>query len=93
MNLSATTGPVDPNVRIYGRSTADDKGPIVAFLAAIDGLMACALADDPFLRKQTAHALSFWTGTDEENKRSEVTLLVLARDDGHGTAIEIPKEN
>ena len=40
VNLAATTGPVDPNVRIYGRSTADDKGPIVAFLAAIDGLIA-----------------------------------------------------
>jgi acetylornithine deacetylase/succinyl-diaminopimelate desuccinylase-like protein len=31
---------VDPNVRIYGRSTSDDKGPIVAFLAAIDGLLS-----------------------------------------------------
>ncbi len=40
VNLAATTGPVDPNVRIYGRSTSDDKGPIVAFLAAMDGLMA-----------------------------------------------------
>jgi acetylornithine deacetylase/succinyl-diaminopimelate desuccinylase-like protein len=34
------TGPVDPNVRIYGRSTSDDKGPIVALLAALDGLIA-----------------------------------------------------
>jgi acetylornithine deacetylase/succinyl-diaminopimelate desuccinylase-like protein len=40
VNLAASSGPVDPNVRIYGRSTADDKGPIVAFLAAIDGLIA-----------------------------------------------------
>jgi acetylornithine deacetylase/succinyl-diaminopimelate desuccinylase-like protein len=31
---------VDPNVRIYGRSTSDDKGPIIALLAAIDGLLA-----------------------------------------------------
>jgi hypothetical protein len=62
-------------------------------LGAIDGLAACALADDPFLRKQTAHALSFWTGTDEENKRAEATLLMLAKDDGHGTIIEVPKEN
>jgi acetylornithine deacetylase/succinyl-diaminopimelate desuccinylase-like protein len=44
VDLSATTGPVDPNVRIYGRSTADDKGPIVAFLAAIDGLLASKAA-------------------------------------------------
>ena len=31
---------VDPNVRIYARSASDDKGPIVALLAAIDGLLA-----------------------------------------------------
>ena len=31
---------IDPNVRIYGRSTSDDRGPIVAFLAAFDGLIA-----------------------------------------------------
>ena len=38
VDLTADTGPVDPDVRIYGRSTSDDKGPIVAFLAAVDGL-------------------------------------------------------
>jgi acetylornithine deacetylase/succinyl-diaminopimelate desuccinylase-like protein len=31
---------VDPDTRIYARSASDDKGPIVAFLAAIDGLLA-----------------------------------------------------
>jgi acetylornithine deacetylase/succinyl-diaminopimelate desuccinylase-like protein len=40
VDLAAGTGAVDPNVRIYGRSTSDDKGPIVAFLAALDGLIA-----------------------------------------------------
>jgi acetylornithine deacetylase/succinyl-diaminopimelate desuccinylase-like protein len=35
----AGTGPVDPDIRIYGRAVADDKGPIVAFLAAMDGLL------------------------------------------------------
>ncbi len=39
-DLAASTGPVDPDVRIYARAVADDKGPIVAFLAAIDGLIA-----------------------------------------------------
>ena len=38
LDLAATTGPVDPEVRIYGRAVADDKGPIIAFLAAMDGL-------------------------------------------------------
>jgi hypothetical protein len=62
-------------------------------LGAIDGLTACGAADDPFLRKQTAHALSFWFGTDEENKRAETTLLALAHDDGHGKTIEITKDD
>jgi acetylornithine deacetylase/succinyl-diaminopimelate desuccinylase-like protein len=39
VDLQAGTGPVDPNVRIYGRSASDDKGPIVALLAALDGLI------------------------------------------------------
>ena len=40
VDLTAGSGTVDPNVRIYGRSTSDDKGPIVALLAALDGLTA-----------------------------------------------------
>ena len=40
VDLKAGAGPVDPDVRIYGRSASDDKGPIVAFLAALDGLIA-----------------------------------------------------
>lgn len=38
-DLAASAGPVDPEVRVYGRAVADDKGPIVAFLAAMDGLI------------------------------------------------------
>jgi acetylornithine deacetylase/succinyl-diaminopimelate desuccinylase-like protein len=37
-DLAASTGAIDPEVRIYGRAVADDKGPIIAFLAAMDGL-------------------------------------------------------
>jgi len=62
-------------------------------LCAIDALVACSQADDPFLRKETALALSFWLGTPEENKRAETTLLALARDDGHGTVIQITKDD
>jgi acetylornithine deacetylase/succinyl-diaminopimelate desuccinylase-like protein len=40
VEVQAGSGPIDPDVRIYGRSTSDDKGPIVAFLAALDGLIA-----------------------------------------------------
>ena len=35
---------IDPDTRIYARAVADDKGPIVAFLAAMDGLMASKAA-------------------------------------------------
>ena len=45
-------------------------------LGAIDGLVACSRADDPFLRKEAALALSFWFGTPDENKRAESTLVV-----------------
>jgi acetylornithine deacetylase/succinyl-diaminopimelate desuccinylase-like protein len=38
-DVLAGTGPVDVDTRIYGRAVADDKGPIIAFLAAIDGLL------------------------------------------------------
>jgi acetylornithine deacetylase/succinyl-diaminopimelate desuccinylase-like protein len=38
-DVLAGTGPVDAETRIYGRAVADDKGPIIAFLAAIDGLL------------------------------------------------------
>ncbi|HEU4990618.1 MAG TPA: M20/M25/M40 family metallo-hydrolase [Gemmatimonadaceae bacterium] len=34
------TGPVNPEWRLYARSSADDKGPIAAFLSAIDEAQA-----------------------------------------------------
>ena len=40
VDLAAGAGAIDPNVRLYGRSASDDKGPIVGLLAAIDGLIA-----------------------------------------------------
>jgi acetylornithine deacetylase/succinyl-diaminopimelate desuccinylase-like protein len=33
-------GKIDPEWRVFARASADDKGPIVMFLAAIDGLKA-----------------------------------------------------
>jgi acetylornithine deacetylase/succinyl-diaminopimelate desuccinylase-like protein len=40
INLSTWKGPIDPEWRIYGRSSSDDKSPIVALLAAVDALDA-----------------------------------------------------
>ena len=36
--LDEVRGAFDPSWRVFGRSTSDDKGPILAFLAAIDAL-------------------------------------------------------
>jgi acetylornithine deacetylase/succinyl-diaminopimelate desuccinylase-like protein len=44
VEVLAGTGPLDPDVRVYGRAVADDKGPIIAFLAAMDGLLATKAA-------------------------------------------------
>lgn len=40
VDLATTSAALNPDLRIYGRAVADDKGPIVAFLAAMDGLAA-----------------------------------------------------
>ena len=39
LDVLSGTGAVDPDTRIYARAVADDKGPIIAFLAAMDGLI------------------------------------------------------
>jgi acetylornithine deacetylase/succinyl-diaminopimelate desuccinylase-like protein len=44
VDLMAGTGPIDPDARIYARAVADDKGPIIAFLAATDGLLSARAA-------------------------------------------------
>jgi acetylornithine deacetylase/succinyl-diaminopimelate desuccinylase-like protein len=42
--VSRTLDKFDPNWRLYARSVADDKAPIVALLAALDALKAAGLA-------------------------------------------------
>jgi hypothetical protein len=61
-------------------------------LGVVAGLAECANADDPFLRQQAALALTFWGGTPDEDRQAEQVLLKLARDDGHGTAIKVEKD-
>lgn len=58
-------------------------------VGVIPALVACAQADDPYLREQAAYALNFWDGDAEENALAEKTLLKLTFDDGHGTRVEI----
>lgn len=44
VDLATLKPPLDPELRVYGRAVADDKGPIVAFLAAMDGLIDGGIA-------------------------------------------------
>ena len=41
--LTAKSGPLDPELRLYARSASDDKAPIVAILTALDALRAAGL--------------------------------------------------
>jgi acetylornithine deacetylase/succinyl-diaminopimelate desuccinylase-like protein len=43
MKLEEVKGAIDPAWRVFGRSSSDDKSPIVAFLAAIDALDASGI--------------------------------------------------
>jgi acetylornithine deacetylase/succinyl-diaminopimelate desuccinylase-like protein len=38
------SGPINPEWRVYGRSASDDKTPIIAIAAALDGLKAAGIA-------------------------------------------------
>jgi hypothetical protein len=55
----------------------------------IAALAKSAAAEDPFLRKQAALALAFWSGSAAENELAEQTLVKLTRDDGRGIPLEI----
>jgi acetylornithine deacetylase/succinyl-diaminopimelate desuccinylase-like protein len=41
--LATAASPLDPEWRLYARSASDDKGPIVAMLAALDALRAAGV--------------------------------------------------
>jgi acetylornithine deacetylase/succinyl-diaminopimelate desuccinylase-like protein len=44
VDVTKDGGPLDQNIRVYGRSAADDKGPIIALLTALDGMKATSTA-------------------------------------------------
>ena len=67
----------------YTHNVLTNKAP-----AQVDKILAlCAKSDDIFLREQTALALNFWNGP-----LTEPTLLLLARDDGHGQMIRVTED-
>jgi acetylornithine deacetylase/succinyl-diaminopimelate desuccinylase-like protein len=63
-------GPVNGEARLYGRSTSDDKSPIVALLAAMDALDATG-------RRPSVHVKVFLDG--EEEAGSEHVRGILER--------------
>ncbi len=73
MTLPQLTGPIDGEWRIYGRSSSDDKSPIVAFLAAVDAL-------DAIGRPPTANLRVILEG-DEEAGSPSLEAIVRAQGD------------
>jgi acetylornithine deacetylase/succinyl-diaminopimelate desuccinylase-like protein len=65
------SGRVDPEFRLYGRGAADDKGPLVAMLAAVDALHATGITP-------TVNLKFFFDG--EEEAGSAHVLAILDRE-------------
>lgn len=59
----------------------------------VPALVKCAASQDPYLRKQAALALTFWTGPPDDIVRAEQALLKLTRDDGHGRSVEVTERD
>ncbi len=62
------SGRVDPEFRLYGRGTGDDRGPIVTMLAAIDALSATG-------NKPTVNIKFFFDGEEEAGSAHVRTIL------------------
>ncbi len=76
------TGPIDPEWRLYARSAADDKGPIIAFLSAIDEAKAPAHPITSTLRvlmegDEEAGSPSLATVVNEQAARIRGNLVLL----------------
>ncbi len=63
-----STGRVDPEFRLYGRGTGDDRAPIVTMLAAIDALRATG-------NKPTVNLKFFFDGEEEAGSAHVRTIL------------------
>lgn len=64
---------IDPNLRIYARSASDDKGPIIAMLAAFDALAATG-------RSPAVNVKIFLEGEEEAGSRHLGDLLRAHRE-------------
>jgi acetylornithine deacetylase/succinyl-diaminopimelate desuccinylase-like protein len=73
VDLATATPPLDPEWRIYGRSSSDDKGPIVAILAALDALKAARIP-------LTVNLKLFLEGEEEQGSPHLTRILDRYRD-------------
>lgn len=73
VDLGKASLPLDPEWRIYGRSASDDKGPIVAVLAALDALKAAKIP-------LTVNLKLFLEGEEEQGSPHLTRILDRYRD-------------
>jgi acetylornithine deacetylase/succinyl-diaminopimelate desuccinylase-like protein len=73
VDLGAVQGPLDPEWRIYARSASDDKGPIVALLAALDALRDTG-------RQPSVNVKVFLEGEEEQGSAHLTEILRRHRD-------------
>ncbi|HEY7896089.1 MAG TPA: M20/M25/M40 family metallo-hydrolase [Gemmatimonadaceae bacterium] len=73
VNLSTAKPPYDPEWRLYGRSTGDDKISEIAFLNAFDALKALG-------RKPTVNIKVVWEGEEESGSPHLADILRANRD-------------
>ena len=73
VDLASAPTPLNPEWRLYARSSSDDKGPIVAMLAALDALKAAGV-------KPSVNIKMFLEGEEEDGSEHLTSILQEHRD-------------
>lgn len=73
VDLASAPTPLNPEWRLYARSASDDKGPIVAMLAALDALKAAGV-------KPSVNVKIFLEGEEEDGSPHLTSILEEHRD-------------
>ena len=70
---ATSTAPLDPEARLFGRASSDDKAPIVAMLAALDALRATG-------KRPSVNLAFFFEGEEEAGSAHLRAILEKHRD-------------
>jgi acetylornithine deacetylase/succinyl-diaminopimelate desuccinylase-like protein len=73
VKLPSAPGAIDPEWRLYARGAADDKAPIVALMAALDGIRAAGIAT-------RSHIKFVFDGEEEAGSPNLQKMLAANRD-------------